>query len=44
MPLLLLAIETPFSHVLQRYLPPSGLILEIASGSGEHVAHFARAG
>lgn len=27
--------------VLRRILPPSGLILEIASGSGEHAAHLA---
>ncbi|MCE4225898.1 DUF938 domain-containing protein [Methylobacterium sp. C25] len=30
-------------EVLRRVLPPSGLVLEIASGSGEHVVHFARA-
>jgi hypothetical protein len=28
--------------VLRRTLPPTGLVLEIASGSGEHVVHFAR--
>jgi SAM-dependent methyltransferase len=27
--------------VLQRALPPAGLVLELASGSGEHVVHFA---
>ncbi|ACL63174.1 DUF938 domain-containing protein [Methylobacterium nodulans] len=29
--------------VLRRVLPPTGLILEVASGSGEHVVHFASA-
>jgi SAM-dependent methyltransferase len=30
-------------EVLRGLLPPSGLVLEIASGSGEHVVHFANA-
>lgn len=29
--------------VLRRVLPPVGLVLEVASGSGEHVVHFAAA-
>jgi hypothetical protein len=31
----------PILAVLQRVLPPAGLALEIASGSGEHAAFFA---
>jgi len=29
--------------VLARHLPPRGLVLELASGSGEHAVHFAAA-
>jgi hypothetical protein len=29
--------------VLRGVLPPAGLVLEIASGSGEHIMHFAQA-
>jgi SAM-dependent methyltransferase len=33
----------PILDVLKRVLPPRGLVLEIASGSGEHMAYFAQA-
>jgi hypothetical protein len=32
----------PILRVLKRVLPPRGLILELASGSGEHVTYFAQ--
>jgi len=33
----------PILAVLQRVLPPAGTVLEIASGTGQHVVHFAAA-
>ena len=33
----------PIAEVLREWLPPSGLVLEIASGTGEHAVYFARA-
>lgn len=33
----------PILTELQRLLPPQGLALEVASGTGQHVAHFAAA-
>ncbi len=33
----------PLLQALLPYLPPRGAVLEVASGTGEHVAHFAAA-
>lgn len=33
--------QDPILDVLRARLPPSGLVLEVASGTGEHVVHFA---
>ena len=33
--------RAPILAVLKRVLPPTGTVLEIASGTGEHVAYFA---
>lgn len=33
----------PIAEVLREWLPDSGLVLEIASGTGEHAAYFAEA-
>jgi SAM-dependent methyltransferase len=34
--------KQPIADVLARVLPPTGLVLEIASGTGQHAEHFAR--
>ena len=33
----------PILEQLRRWLPPSGIMLEIAAGTGEHALHFAAA-
>jgi SAM-dependent methyltransferase len=35
--------KAPILEVLQRVLPVCGTVLEIASGTGQHIAHFAQA-
>jgi SAM-dependent methyltransferase len=34
--------KAPILEVLSRILPREGLVLEIASGTGQHICHFAR--
>lgn len=34
--------KAPILEVLQQWLPAAGRVLEIASGTGQHVIHFAR--
>lgn len=35
--------KEPVAAVLKRVLPAHGLVLEVGSGTGQHVVHFARA-
>ena len=35
--------RAPILEVLRKYLPESGTVLEIASGTGEHISYFAAA-
>jgi hypothetical protein len=35
--------KRPLAEILARVLPPSGVVLEVASGTGQHAEHFARA-
>src|SRR5689334_22052006 len=34
--------KAPIGDVLAQVLPKSGLVLEVGSGTGEHIVHFAR--